>query len=394
MRKAPWTTRRTARRTALQAALVLHAALVVGCDGSSAASQRAQGASSTSSQATGASAAPTPSAPGESASASPSVAPSASARTPAWADAPTDPMATHHETFDALVALAGPFVEPPGKPRKTSLAAFLARTVGPGGPGTTNQGNKAIARHAVSKQACLRGLGERDLVTPAQRERCGADLMVPIWKAGESIADAKTCVDVFEFPNRPCELPFVWIGPTPAAELCARVGKRLCTQDEWVTACAGDPEGGPPRRFAYGDELDLEACNTNKRAAQHNDKTCDPSTIASAYATCGTHTEPSGSFPRCRSRFGVFDQHGNVAEIMTRWDREEDTTVSQLKGSAFFYVDVVPKTGKKVTAEERRRSYSDHCAHDPRWHVEPMKKAWHVNYHLGFRCCRDVPAAR
>lgn len=336
-----------------------------------------------------------PSSPEPSARASSTAAPSASASSrPAWADAPDDPAVSHRETFEELVALAGPFVEPPGKARKTPLEALLARTVGPGGPGTTNQGNKAIAKHAVSKRACLRGLASLELVTSEQRARCGAELMVPIWKVGEGLADAKVCVDVFEYPNRPCELPFVWIGPTSAAELCARAGKRLCTQDEWVTACAGDPAGGAPRRFAYGDELDLSACNTSKKAALHNDKPCDPSTIASAYATCGTHTEPSGSFPRCRSRFGVFDQHGNVAEIMTRWDREEDTTVSQLKGSAFFYVDVVPKTGKKVTAEERRRSYSDHCAHDPRWHVEPMKKAWHVNYHLGFRCCRDVPSPR
>ena len=37
-----------------------------------------------------------------------------------------------------------------------------------------------------------------------------------------------------------------------------------------------------------------------------------------------------------------------------------------------------------------RETYPDHCAHDPRWHVEPMNEAWHVNYHLGFRCCKTV----
>jgi sulfatase modifying factor 1 len=155
-----------------------------------------------------------------------------------------------------------------------------------------------------------------------------------------------------------------------------------------VLACGGDPAGGPPQRFAYGEELDLTACNTNKRARDHSPR-CNARTIDAAYATCGTNTEPSGAFPRCRSRFGAFDFHGNVAEIMTRWEESDQQTVSQLKGSAFFYVDVVPKKGK----ERARETYSDHCAHDPRWHVEPMKKAWHVNYHLGFRCCRDVPGA-
>jgi hypothetical protein len=40
--------------------------------------------------------------------------------------------------------------------------------------------------------------------------------------------------------------------------------------------------------------------------------------------------------------------------------------------------------------EGARETYADHCAHDPRWHVEPMVKAWHVNYHLGFRCCKTI----
>jgi hypothetical protein len=43
--------------------------------------------------------------------------------------------------------------------------------------------------------------------------------------------------------------------------------------------------------------------------------------------------------PRCRSRFGVFDQHGNVAEIMTRLEPADGEVKSQLKGSALFYVD-------------------------------------------------------
>ncbi len=82
---------------------------------------------------------------------------------------------------------------------------------------------------------------------------------------------------------------------------------------------------------------------------------------------------PSGSFPQCRSRLGVFDQHGNVAEAMTR--AQGGVTWVQLKGSAFFYDGKI---------------YPDHCRYDPRWHVDPVDESWHTNYHLGFRCCRDV----
>jgi len=331
-----------------------------------------------------------PSAPA--ASSSPSVssaAASGSALAPQPSAAPPPPPEppSYAQSTADLLALMGPFPEGGKARRGETLEEFGERLFGLGGPGKTNQGNPELAMHAVSKSACKKGLEGVVLQTPEQKALCGAEMMVPIWTAKEGKEGAHVCIDVFEAPNKPCELPFVWTGPTPAREICRRLDKRLCTQDEWVTACSGDPEGGAPSRFAYGETLDLAICNTNKRAAAHQVGTtaCDPNTIGAAYKTCGTHTEPSGSFPKCKSRFGVYDQHGNVAEIMTRWDPEEEETVSQLKGSAFFYVDVIPD--KKRTKE----TYSDHCAHDPRWHVEPMKKAWHVNYHLGFRCCRDIP---
>jgi formylglycine-generating enzyme len=293
--------------------------------------------------------------------------------------------------------------EPPEPPQvapdQASLLALFPRPIAPedrpfferfvdvSGPGAMNHGNPAIAKHAISRKACLAGLDGVVLQTPEQKAHCGGhDNMVPIYPDGDP-SKARTCIDVFEFPNRACELPFVWVGPTIARETCEKLGKRLCTQEEWMFACAGDPAGGPEQKYAYGDALDLTICNTNKPSAEHHPNGgCDPSTIHTAWKTCGTHTEPSGAFPRCRSRFGVYDQHGNVAEEMTRYDQEKQKTMSQLKGSAFFYVDVKREPGEK----HERKTYVDVCRHDPRWHVEPMTRAWHVNYHLGFRCCLDV----
>jgi len=163
-------------------------------------------------------------------------------------------------------------------------------------------------------------------------------------------------------------------------------GKRLCHQEEWMLACQGDPEGGKDWAFAYGDAQDFSVCNTNKPGATYSPG-CDGDSAASAFKTCGTNTEPSGAFPRCRSRFGVFDLHGNVAEIMTRLDAD-GRWYSQLKGSAFFYVDVA--RGPDEPQKPGRETYPDQCSYDPRWHVEPMTDAWHVNYHLGFRCCKTV----
>jgi hypothetical protein len=262
---------------------------------------------------------------------------------------------------------------------------FLRRSIDVGDGTKMNQGNPALARHERSREACLAGLADVVLQTPAQRATCGGhDNMVPIHDGDAT--QAKTCIDVFEFPNRACELPFVWAGATQANAVCKKLGKRLCSDDEWVLACAGDPAGGARRRYAYGDALDLTVCNTNKSAETHNaGGACDPSTVERAYETCSTNTEPSGSYAACRSRFGVFDLHGNVAEAMTRRDFD-GKIYSQLKGSAFFYVDVhIPDGG-----ERSKERYVDHCNHDPRWHVEDMSGAWHVNYHLGFRCCYSI----
>ena len=294
--------------------------------------------------------------------------------------APGDPMAVHADTKEALDALLS------FKPKKRD-PIFLEKTFGIGTPARVNQGNKAIAQHLRDKATCLEGLRGITLQTEEQRARCGGEEnMVPIYRAGKPDR-AKTCIDIFEFPNRPCELPTVWAAPTQAAAICSMQGKRLCGQEEWILACRGDPGGGDSSVYAYGDRLDLTACNTDKTHRAIEGAPCDPDSAGSAWRTCATDTEPAGSFPRCRSRFGVFDQHGNVAEIMSRLDAD-GKIYSQLKGSAFFYKEVAREHNDHNKA--RRENYPDHCAHDPRWHVEPIRSAWHVNYHLGFRCCKSL----
>ncbi len=292
-----------------------------------------------------------------------------------------DPMALHYESKEELLALFS--IRRP--PRRDSNAdGFLQKSFGPGSPSLINQGNKALARHAISRAKCLAGLEGMTLQTEAQRETCGGfENMVPIWKRGKK---PKACIDVFEFPNKPCELPLIWVAPVQAKTICELQGKRLCAQEEWTLACNGDPDGAKPQKFAYGDEMDLDICNTDKPGAAFSPG-CVPDSAATAWKTCSTNTEPAGAYPRCRSRFGVFDQHGNVAEIMARLD-PDGHWYSQLKGSAFFYVDVARKPDERPP--KGRETYPDQCAYDPRWHVEPINEAWHVNYHLGFRCCKSV----
>jgi sulfatase modifying factor 1 len=285
-----------------------------------------------------------------------------------------DPMALHQDTPEALRALMGE-------------AASVPFPVG-GGPWRFSQGNRAIAQHSIGERACREGLREVVLQSPEQRARCGAEGMVPVWERGGGMETARYCIDLFEFPDRPCTLPFVFVTPAQAVQVCHAEGKRLCTQDEWNLACRGDPGGGADRVYAYGDEMDLAVCNTDKSRAAG--PFCDVSTNDKLWTTCGTNTEPSGSFPRCRSRFGVFDQHGNVAEIMTRYDPSDRKMYTQLKGSAFFYVDVAKKP---TDPGGYWTKYPDQCNFDPRWHVEKLEESAHMNYHLGFRCCKTLDVA-
>jgi hypothetical protein len=296
---------------------------------------------------------------------------------------PDEPMAVHKDTKEDLLALFSFANFDPATYAKVRPDIFLAHNVGPGVASKMNQGNKAIAHHAIGKHACEAALAGIVIQTDDQKTACkGMPNMVPVYKGGD-IKAAHYCIDAFEFPNKPCELPFVWTAPTFAQTMCQLQGKRLCTQEEWSFACRGDPAGGADRLYAYGDDLDLAVCNTNKSPPDR--KQCDARTLQGAWSTCGTHTEPSGSSPKCRSRFGVFDQHGNVAEVMTRTEKD-GKVVTQLKGSAFFYVEVAQKPGEWGDV----RKYPDHCNYDPRWHVEPIESAWHVNYHLGFRCCMSL----
>lgn len=295
-----------------------------------------------------------------------------------------EPMELERDTTEGLLSLFSIQDYSDKEKARIKPDAFLRSMFKPTGPANANQGNLAIAQHTISKEACLEGLKDVVIQTPEQREKCGAENMVPVWVKGK---EAWFCIDVFEFPNKACELPMVWTQPPLAKKVCELQGKRLCSDIEWNVACRGDPEGGPDQRYAYGDKLDLEICHTNLRHRQP----CVAQTAQTAWKTCTTDTEPSGSFPKCRSRFGVFDQHGNVAEVMMRRDGER--VVTQLKGSAWFYVELAKEPNEPVpaTTTNKAGAYPDHCNFDPRWHVEPLDRAMHVNYHLGFRCCKSIP---
>ena len=195
-----------------------------------------------------------------------------------------------------------------------------------------------------------------------------------------------------------------------AAEICEAVGKRLCDAHEWEGACDGrllppdyrfDLAGGlapgaalarmrsahnhayeSEKRWSYGDSYRRGVCATGSRKTVG----CP----GGGWNLCGSNTYPAGSFPACVSPLGVYDLNGNVAEHMnlpvdatelaSRGSRALGYT--EMKGSWFVF--------------DTTRAHDDWCRwRAPFWHgsrvLDPHS---HANYHLGFRCCKTLPAQR
>ncbi len=271
------------------------------------------------------------------------------------------------------------------------------------------QGNPAITHHPVTPeeaQAKLKQLGI-DYANPKFEKICGGKYMAPLYNpASEKPEDAKVCIDQFEFPDIPTVYPVVWVKAKEAAEICWDEGKRMCDAHEWEGACQGSLE--PPdyewnlakgltpnaaiermriahnraasatKRWSYGPAYKTGIC------AASSTKT--PGCNGGSFTGCGSNTFPDGTFPECHSPLQVYDLNGNAAEPMnlpldesqmsSRGSHELGYT--ELKGSWFIF--------------DTYRAHEDWCRwRAPFWHgTRVMDEHSHMNYHLGFRCCKTL----
>lgn len=269
--------------------------------------------------------------------------------------------------------------------------------------GRTGQGNPAVTRHPMTpQQAAAKVPGDPyQYYRNAQFERiCGRKYMAPLYDpATQRPEDAKVCVDMFEYPNVPMAYPVTWISARDAARTCAAEGKRMGDAHEWEGAAAGallepdyrfdlgspaamrawhNAKWGPSKSWTYGPRWQRGIC------AQNSSKT--PGCNGGSWSGCGSNTYPVGAFPKCKSSLGVFDLEGNAAEHMNlplspsqMASRGSQTLgVTEMKGSWFIW--------DKVRAHEEWARWRA-----PFWHgTQVMSAGSHSNYHLGFRCFRDV----
>lgn len=139
-----------------------------------------------------------------------------------------------------------------------------------------------------------------------------------------------------------------------AKSACEKAGKRLCTSEEWVSACSGEPavdndadgnfandyvEGN---QFPYADYYEEGFCHANA-----DSRTGRP--------------RATGGAPQCRTKAGVYDLAGNVAEWVEATDDK-----------AFLI-------GGDYRAEERSNCVRSDNSFGP----------GHRNHSIGFRCCAD-----
>jgi len=173
------------------------------------------------------------------------------------------------------------------------------------------------------------------------------------------------CIDRFEYPNRRGDFPVIMVNFHEAREMCAEQGKRLCDELEWTFACEGE-EAQP---YPYGYVRDTEACVIDNKWRPYNERAMQPRDGLAAMNELDRLWQgvSSGSRPRCKSPFGVYDMTGNVDE-WTQNVRSYEPHASILKGGYWGPV--------------RTR-----CRPSTRSHDEN-----HTFYQQGFRCCAEVGA--
>jgi len=136
---------------------------------------------------------------------------------------------------------------------------------------------------------------------------------------------------------------------------CQAVGKRLCTEEEWITACAGKPAVDDNNNGWYNDDA-IEG-------------SMYPYGAFYAPGACYVDAEKGKSFPtstgamaQCRTPTGLIDMVGNVSE----WVSARDGKPSLMGGNA--------SSGSGGTCNRRTATFG----------------SGYRNQTTGFRCCGDA----
>ncbi|MEZ4226444.1 MAG: SUMF1/EgtB/PvdO family nonheme iron enzyme [Polyangiaceae bacterium] len=201
---------------------------------------------------------------------------------------------------------------------------------------------------------------------PTVSERCNK--YKPSKCLSKERVELSFCIDRYEYPNRTGEMPWVLTSWLQAREKCEKIGKRLCTEDEFNFACEG-PEMLP---YVYGQQRDPNKCNIDKPYRQPDQsrqlktyEKCPDDAFCSSEMKRLDQRHAIGSTHSCVSWAGVVDMNGNVNEWVELPGKEHPNR-SGLKGGWWGPV--------------RNR-----CRPTVKFHKE-----FDYGYEAGFRCCTDA----
>jgi formylglycine-generating enzyme len=152
---------------------------------------------------------------------------------------------------------------------------------------------------------------------------------------------------------------------------CENAGKRLCTLDEWQSAC----NGMGSRKYPYGVQAVAGNCNVNKRDPHILDKHFpdiphmkragkqfnDPALLLDP-----DYLEKTGQRTMCVTPDGLFDMDGNLSEWVDDTVQKGDGLHGTFAGDAF--------SGAGIQGCERKTQ-----AHT----------ANYLDYSMGTRCCKN-----
>jgi hypothetical protein len=194
------------------------------------------------------------------------------------------------------------------------------------------------------------------------------------WEAG--VVEIKGDDDVPHSPYEPVtklkvkavsregQIPQGYISKNEAEDACRNAHKRLCTREEWQTACFG---GKKPQSYPYGAERKSGYCNDDGRANPYSygshDAMNDPRINQQRNSVART-----GEHEKCTNGYGVFDMVGNLHE----WTNEVSPYGGGLRGvfRGGYYQD----TNQNGVGCNYKTTVHDVGYHD---------------YSTGFRCCAD-----
>ncbi|WP_437742270.1 SUMF1/EgtB/PvdO family nonheme iron enzyme [Sorangium sp. So ce302] len=167
-------------------------------------------------------------------------------------------------------------------------------------------------------------------------------------------------------------MPQGYISGRQAKLACAASGKRLCTSEEWVTACRGPDD----TTFPYGALRQQGACNDDERrvhpvaeiAALLDIKPEERWTTAMNNPLINQLSQallPTGERAGCTNAYGVFDMVGNLHEWV-------DDPSGTFRGG--YFMDTT-RNGEGCKYATTAHSFGYH------------------DYSTGFRCCMDPEQA-